>query len=259
MSYRLDFLMRILQIGYHFLSADMDSIWLSDPFKYISHDKSVTIQGQTHKTTQLSGGFVLVHATSAGRTFWREIILCQQQNLARIRAEKNKTRVISDFTEQECINNRLRTIKVKLLDPYLFPDGRSFFDQQLPQRRGVVPVVIHGNWIIGLDAKVKRFQAWDLLASTNRSCKLVENGISYHGRSQETPIRLRIRVLTYNRLESLQRLLRSLQTAYYLGDSVALHISIDRPSLLATKEERKAWERVVAYLGHGNKKASKFW
>ncbi|CAF3834105.1 unnamed protein product [Rotaria sp. Silwood1] len=250
--------MRILQTGYHFLSADMDSIWLSDPFKFISHYKSITIQGQTHKTTKLSGGFVLVHATSEGRKFWREIILCQQQNLARIRTEKNSKRVISDLTEQECINNRLHTIKVKLLDPYLFPDGRSFFEQQLPQRRGIVPAVIHGNWIIGLDAKVKRFQAWDLLASTNNSCKLVENGIPYHEHSQKTSIQLRIRVLTYNRLQSLERLLQSLQTTDYLGDSVALDISIDRPSPQATKEEKKAWEKVVAYLGHGNRNASKF-
>ncbi|CAF3440645.1 unnamed protein product [Rotaria sp. Silwood2] len=258
MLYRLNFLMRVLHAGYHFLSADMDSIWLSNPFKYISHDKSITIQGQTHKKKKLSGGFVLVHATREGRRFWREIILCQQQNLARIRAEKGRKRIISDFTEQECINNRLRTVKVKLLDPDLFPDGRSFFNQQLPQRRGIVPVVIHGNWIIGLDAKVQRFRAWDLLASMNSSCELVDNGIPYHRSKQKAPIRLRIRVLAYNRLHSLQRLLESLQAADYLGDSVALDISIDRPSTQATKEEKQVWEKVVAYLGHGDENASNF-
>jgi hypothetical protein len=250
--------MRMLQAGYHFISADMDSIWLSDPLKYISHYKSITVQGQTHRTTKLSGGFVVVHATSEGLKFWKEIILCQQQNLAHIRAEKGKKRIISDFTEQECINDRLHTVKVKLLDPDLFPDGRSFFDQQLPQQRGIVPVIIHGNWIIGLDVKVKRFREWNLLASTNSSCKLVENGIPYHWPRQNTSIGLRIRVLTYNRLESLQRLLQTLQTADYLGDSVALDISIDRPSAQASEKEKKAWKKVVAYLGNGNENATNF-
>ena len=258
MLYRLEFLMRVLQAGYHFLSADMDSIWLSDPFKYISHSQSITLQGQTHKGHKISGGFVIVHATQAGRDFWREIIFCQKKNLAHIREEKGRKRIISDLTEQECINNRLHDVRVGRLDPYLFPDGRFFFDQQLPQRHGVVPVVIHGNWIIGLDAKVERFRAWNLLLSTNSSCGAAKNGIPYHSRTKAVPIHFRIRVLTYNRLQSLTRLLQSLQVADYLNDSVALDISIDRPSGKATIHEKMAWQEVVTYLGHGNQSASKF-
>lgn len=250
--------MRVLQADYHIISADIDGIWLSDPLKYISHNQSITIQGQTHKITKLSGGFVIVHATSEGRKFWNEIIRCQQRNLARIRAEKGKKRIITDLTEQECINDRLHTTNVKLLDPDLFPDGRSFFDQQRPQQRGVVPIIIHGNWIIGLNVKMERFRSWNLLASTNSSCKLVENGIPYHRLTQKTPIGFRIRVLTYNRLKSLQRLLQSLQKADYLGDSVALDISIDHPSAQATEKEKRQWKQVVAYLGHGNKNTIKF-
>lgn len=260
MLYRLEFLLRILQVGFHFLSADMDSIWLSDPFKYTWRQKTITIQGQTHKGTKMSGGFVLVHATTLGRQFWKDIITCQMKNIERIKAEAlaGKKRIITDLTEQECINDRLHKVRMKLLDPYRFPDGRSFFNQQLPQRRGTVPIVIHGNWLIGVNAKVQRFKSWGLLASVNRSCTSLRTDLPYHVSKKAAPFRLRIRVMTYNRFFSLKRLLTSLQNADYLGDSVALEISVDQPPTPVTPEEREEWEQVVEYLGNGNVDISNF-
>lgn len=69
--------MRGLKAGFHFLSADMDTLWLSNPFDYILHNLSITIQDQTHKQTKMSGGFIIVHATSNGRKFWKDVINCQ--------------------------------------------------------------------------------------------------------------------------------------------------------------------------------------
>lgn len=260
MMYRLEFLMRVLRAGYHFLSADMDTIWLADPFDHISHNLTITIQGQTHKQTKMSGGFIIVHATPRGRKFWQDVIKCQQINLELLRRQEHikRKRPASDFTEQECINDRLNTTKINLLDPYLFPDGRAFFDLHQPQSRGIVPAVIHGNWLVGMEAKIKRLRAWSILASTGSSCELLENGIPYPASNKINRVGIRIRILTYNRLQSLQRLLESLQAANYSGDSVPLDISIDRPSSEAGAAEKSQWEEVIAYVGDGDKQASKF-
>ena len=165
---------------------------------------------------------------------------------------------MSDFTEQECINNRLNTTKIRLLDQYLFPDGRSFFDQQRPQRRGIIPVVIHGNWLVGLKGKLERLKNWNLLASTNSTCTLLKNGIPYPKLNKEASVQLRIRVLTYNRLKSLQRLLESLVNANYSGDSVALEISVDRPAEDAPLEEKNEWEELTKYIGDNTTHSNNF-
>ncbi|CAF5172560.1 unnamed protein product, partial [Rotaria magnacalcarata] len=147
---------------------------------------------------------------------------------------------------------------MNLLDPYLFPDGRSFFDLHRPQSRGIVPVVIHGNWLVGLEAKIKRLRSWNLLASTGSSCDPLENGIPYSLSKRSNPVRIRIRILTYNRLQSLQRLFESLQAANYLNDSVALDISVDRPSSEAGSSEKEQWKQVMEYVGDGETHPSKF-
>ena len=87
MAYRVEFLMRVLRGGFHFLTADMDAIWLANPFNYVPHNLSITIMGQTHKETKMSGGFILVHATPAGRQFWQNVIDCQRENLVILQQE----------------------------------------------------------------------------------------------------------------------------------------------------------------------------
>ena len=247
MTYRLEFLMRVLRAGYHFLSADLDTIWLDNPLKYISHNLSITIQGQTHKETKMSGGFIVLHATHHGRKFWQDVITCQHDNLLQLRSKEyiKQKRPPSDFTEQECINNQLKTVRINLLDPYLFPDGRSFFDLHRSQSRGIVPVVIHGNWLVGLENKLNRLKSWNLLAGTTSSCQSIHTGLTFH-KTKQIPIR--IRILTYNRLQSLQRLLQSLVHANYTGDRIHLDISIDHPSTHASTIQYQQWQQLNNYL-----------
>ena len=51
--------------------------------------------------------------------------------------------------------------------------------------------------------------------------------------------------MTFNRVTSLERLLKSLQAADYAGDKVELRILIDYPSGSATETVRAAWQRTV--------------
>ncbi|CAF0983438.1 unnamed protein product [Didymodactylos carnosus] len=160
-------------------------------------------------------------------------------------------KVTSKYTEQECINqvangtlNRLT--QIHYLNEDLFPDGRRFFEQKLPQLNGVIPVIVHNNWIIGLDERWKRFQSWNLLCDdatpTNDELKFHKNLFKN--------FRLRIKIITYNRFQSLKRLLASLLTAYYFNDQVDLDIWIDHPLQDATTETRKERLLIVQYLSN---------
>ena len=177
MSYRTDFLMDVLEAGYHFMTADMDAIWLSDPFTHV--DLLADLSGQTHKKVKLSGGLVVVRASEAGKSFWREVIKCQRNNAVFLSTHAKGTYEPSMYTEQYCINQLYLTqppppaFTRTLLDKWLFPDGLLFFDEQQPQHAGVVPVIIHNNWIKGADEKLKRMKTWGLTSTddTNTVCR----------------------------------------------------------------------------------------
>lgn len=173
MTYRTEFLQSVLNAGFHFMTADMDAIWLSDPFVHM--DLKADLSGQTHKKYKLSGGLVVVRSTPSGRDFWQRVIDCQAENAKFLATHAVGTYEPSAYTEQYCINE----ISLKLmpsppeftrslLDPYLFPDGKFFFDEQQSQHAGVTPVIIHNNWIKGADNKLARQRDWGmyLYAST---------------------------------------------------------------------------------------------
>ncbi|CAF1209433.1 unnamed protein product, partial [Didymodactylos carnosus] len=244
------FLMSVLKFGYHFVTADLDTVWFDNPLKYLSTNiAQVVLQGQTHRHSQLSGGFICVHSTSGGKQFWQRVIHCHNKNMGYLL--KTRMKATSKYTEQECINQVAnetlnRRTQIHYLNEDLFPDGRRFFVQKLPQLNGVIPVVVHNNWIIGLDEKWKQFQSWNLLCDdatpTNDEVKFHKNLFKN--------FRLRIKILTYNRFQSLKRLLISLLTTYYFNDHVDLDIWIDHPSQDATAGTRKEWSLIVQYLSN---------
>ena len=102
MTYRTEFLQQVLDAGYHFMTADMDAIWLSDPFAHV--DLQADLSGQTHKRVKLSGGLVIVRASDAGRSFWREVIKCQRNNAVFLSTHAAGSYESSMYTEQYCIN-----------------------------------------------------------------------------------------------------------------------------------------------------------
>ena len=103
-------------MGYHFMTADMDAIWLSDPFEHV--DLAADLSGQTHKKVKLSGGLVIVRASEAGRAFWREVIRCQKGNAKFLAEHAVDTYEPSMYTEQYCIN---QLYLVQPLTPRLHP------------------------------------------------------------------------------------------------------------------------------------------
>ena len=238
MTYRTEFLMDVLEAGYHFMTADMDAIWLSDPFAHV--DLSADLSGQTHKKVKLSGGLVVVRATEAGKSFWREVIRCQRNNAVFLSTHAAGTYEPSMYTEQYCINQLYLTqppppaFTRTLLDKWLFPDGLLFFDEQQPQHAGVVPVIIHNNWIKGADEKLKRMRTWGLTSTddSNTQCSPIPSPPPPTlSSSSPSPagFSLIIRVMASTSPPSLSALLTRLASLLCSGcGDITLQIDLDR-------------------------------
>lgn len=234
MTYRTTFLLKVLQLGLNFLTADMDAIWFDDPFKHLD-PKGADLQGQQHKINEISGGLVYLRSTNAGKTFWKRVIACQDENMKFIQSHPIGSYEPSLYTEQHCLRILSEEMmKAGTLSRYLwknnkFPDGRSFFEEQLPQRQGIWPVVIHNNWIKGTNNKIARFKQWNLWSlDKNDACILPERFHASKHRANVFDLDIKIKILAFDRPESMQRLLNSLENAYYPANSkLTLIVSID--------------------------------
>ena len=232
MTFRTEFLMSVLQAGFHFVTADMDGLWLDDPIQYFNHN--VDLQGQTHKETKISGGFVVVRATSYGRYFWQQVIECQRKNAKFLSTAKPGTYEPASYTEQYCVNELSHGLSSQplfskgLLDPYIFPDGKSFFDETNSQFRGVMPAVIHNNWIKGTNPKLQRLHDWQLHSADEEKEVCLDIPQLPPPQLSGRRWRLKVRVLAGRSASLLLQCLTGLAKAEYGGDSVAVEVDLDQ-------------------------------
>ena len=165
-----------------------------------------------------------------------------------------------------CVSEKFKSLKSKLtsgwLDPDRFPTARRFFRKREPQSRGIQPLIIEVS-------DFPEAAAWDAMSHWGLVATPVNPGLSLHeesapkpfmdegtdtkhGRSHlhclpipepphhapapltlsgvAQPFTFTIRILTFNRLAHLQRLIASLAAAHYGSDRVELVISVDRPT-----------------------------
>ena len=253
MTFRTEFLMSVLNAGFHFVTADMDGLWLQDPIPYFNHASD--LQGQMHKETKISGGFVVVRATTYGKYFWNKVIECQRENAAFLAANEVGTYEPSKYTEQYCVNELSRGLATQplfsrsLLDPFVFPDGKSFFDEHQSQLRGIAPAIIHNNWIKGAENKLARMKNWGLISADEdlEDCVVIDTvpppAATADGSNDKIDIRLRI--MTFNRPQSLSRLLESLDATDFGGDRVLMEISVDHPVPSPDGEDVTKWKETI--------------
>lgn len=239
----------------------MDAVWLENPIPYFNN--RCDLQGQMHKEIKISGGFVVVRSTTYGRYFWRQVIECQRANALFLSTHEPGSYEPSKYTEQYCINELSRELLSKqplfsrhLLDPLLFPDGRSFFDWHESQVRGITPIVVHNNWITGRDAKIQRLKDWGLWAAQEHTDQLRCAAIPSLDRTNKQldmhARQLTIKIVAGTHPDGLQRLLTSLSAADYSYydendknkllhvNSITVEISIDEPNVNAVDAAESA-------------------
>eukprot|EP00850_Spirogloea_muscicola_P023868 SM000398S15210 [mRNA] locus=s398:4289:12937:+ [translate_table: standard] len=166
---------QILHRGFNVLLADTDSVWLSNPFQHLS-DARVDVFGQVEPSGDLCGGFLYLRNCRAVIELWDRVQARYEGLVTRITAQMKliadpakKASWLMDHRdehEQKYLNEELRgsngTVRWRRLDRNLFPSGQFYFLDRSVQAAGVIPVVIHNNWIIGKEAKVARFKEFHL-------------------------------------------------------------------------------------------------
>ena len=134
-----------LEKGLNVLYADIDSVWLQDPFPYFTGDFDMWIQldGNTYCTGLLG---IRRSNDSIKLTKMWEASLKQKLN--------------NDQTAFNLVCKEAK-IKIKSLDTNLFPSGDLYFNKFDTSKRNSVAIV-HNNYIIGHDKKLQRFKKHNL-------------------------------------------------------------------------------------------------
>ncbi|CAI5459210.1 unnamed protein product [Closterium sp. Yama58-4] len=151
----------ILKMGYNVLLADVDAVWLSDPFVHMGN-KSVDIYGQLEPSGQLCGGFLFLRSTPRVVTLWDQVTGLYTRTFNRMAKEAlyKKPEEMGAWLKQfehlheqrylnQLLGKRRNKVQVRGLDVLKFPNGKEFFVQRAPQQAEVAPVVIHNNYIKG--------------------------------------------------------------------------------------------------------------
>ena len=145
MSARPSYILKYLEKGLNILFADIDSVWLKDPFQFFIGNFDMWIQLDGKK---FCAGFMAIKSTNDSIKFikmWEESLT---------------TNLLNDQLEFNVIYEKAN-IKIKPLDTNLFPSGALYFRKFNASKRNNVAIV-HNNYILGHEKKLQRFQKFNL-------------------------------------------------------------------------------------------------
>ncbi|ORY91080.1 nucleotide-diphospho-sugar transferase-domain-containing protein [Syncephalastrum racemosum] len=143
---------RLLYLDVTVFFSDVDIVWLRPrmreyvkTFLDIRRETHVIFQQEGLDERQVNTGFFMMRPTYEMKRLLAETIYIQDTT--------------DGMTQQGALNKALdalvldiRTSSVVLLDVLFFPNGFSYFDNDLPRTRGIDPYILHANYRVG-DAK----------------------------------------------------------------------------------------------------------
>ncbi|KAL3829709.1 hypothetical protein ACJIZ3_018511 [Penstemon smallii] len=168
-------LLQILEFGYNVMYNDVDMIWLADPFGYMkgehdvyftddmtyvkpwNHSHELPPPGQKGRT-DICSCMIYMRPTSGAKLLMRKWI-------EEIQAQPwSKTKKAND---QPAFNWALMKtagkVDMYLLPQSAFPSGGLFFKNETWSHETMgMHVIIHNNYITGLEKKIKRFRIYGL-------------------------------------------------------------------------------------------------
>ena len=137
-------MLRKISLGYNLIYTDIDTVWMKDPRPFLTgnHDLWASLDGKSYYCT----GFIACKASSKTISFLKKW---------------NNTLSKSNQLNQPLFNKLIHnsSISHSPLSSRLFPSGNLYFKGN---KSNTDVVVIHNNYIIGHDQKVKRFKKYGL-------------------------------------------------------------------------------------------------
>jgi rhamnogalacturonan II specific xylosyltransferase len=145
-SGRPTYILKYLEKGTNILYADTDSVWLHDPVPYFLGKYDMWMQLDSPR--KFCTGLMAIKSNNESFT------------LMRLWEASLKERLDIDQTAFNKVY-RNSSIHLKPLDRNLFPSGNLYFDQFSDAKRKNV-IIVHNNYIVGHEKKLKRFEKFKL-------------------------------------------------------------------------------------------------
>ncbi|XP_051132591.1 UDP-D-xylose:L-fucose alpha-1,3-D-xylosyltransferase MGP4-like [Andrographis paniculata] len=168
-------LLQILELGYNVMYNDVDMVWLADPFPYLVGEHDVYFTDDMAYVKPLNHSPALPPPGKKGRTYicscmiymrptpgskllmkkWIEELQSQPWS----RAKKANDQPGFNWA----LNKTAGQVDVYLLPQKAFPTGGLYFKNKTwaKETKGM-HVIIHNNYIIGFEKKIKRFRDYGL-------------------------------------------------------------------------------------------------
>ena len=146
-SLRPTYILQYLKKGINVLYADTDSVWLLDPFPFFTGNYDIWMQVDSLPDNMCTG-LIAIKSNNSTVNFTKTWESSLQRHL--------------EF-DQTAFNNVFKnsSVHLKQLDRNRFPSGKMYFEQFNKSQHDNV-VIVHNNYIIGHEAKLKRFVNYKL-------------------------------------------------------------------------------------------------
>ncbi|CAN6853055.1 unnamed protein product [Brassica oleracea] len=166
-------LLQLLELGYNVMYNDVDMVWLQDPFQYLegSHDAYFADDRTTIK--YLNQSHVLPPPDRNGVTYICSCMIFLRHTKGAKLLMKKWIKELQDGTKAYegndqpafnwALNKTSNQVDLYLLSQAAFPTGGLYFQNAtwVEETKGK-HVIIHNNYIIGYENKMKRFHDFGL-------------------------------------------------------------------------------------------------
>lgn len=139
---------QLLYLDVKVFFSDVDIVWLRPrmveyvhTFMQIRDETQVIFQQEGLNQQEVNSGFYLMRPTIEMKKLLAETIQIQD-------TVEGKTQQGSLNAALNHLNMDLRTSSVVLLDVLHFPNGFVYYDNDLPNRHGVQPYIVHANYLV---------------------------------------------------------------------------------------------------------------
>lgn len=162
---RVPYIIELLKNGKDVFFMDTDIVWLADPFPYVSGNLDIAVihdypENKENKIIYCAG-YAFFRNTAASRfvvyQWQRQLVSPQRKEGSEQQGKFNKA------LKKGKGRSGKQKLKLKVLPRNLFQAGFEFFNSSTPlEDRPIRPVMIHNNWIVGLQPKLERYKKYGL-------------------------------------------------------------------------------------------------
>ncbi|KAG0564646.1 hypothetical protein KC19_8G127900 [Ceratodon purpureus] len=174
-SRRPQYLLEILELGYSVLYNDVDMVWLADPFSYFKNKRDVYITDDMAMIKPEDHSHALPPPGKNGRTYICSCMLYLRPTegakllmRAWIKELQERQWSPSHKTNDQpafnwALNKTAGQVDVYLLPQVAFPSGGLYFKNETwRQETANKHVIVHNNYVVGSEKKLKRFRNHNL-------------------------------------------------------------------------------------------------